>query len=779
MNDGPLIYLFDEVRVEPEAHRVFRAGRPIELEPKAFALLLQFIEHPQELLDRNRLLDAVWGHHHVAPATLNRIIALLRRALGDDVANPRYIQTVHGLGYRFAVTPTRVQRPLDNDASMADAAAVIAVPPQPENVVPRMASPRRITAFSKYRLLIGSLLLVLLATLVFAALQARHADRRKPTSAAATTSSIAVLPFSARDADADLRATAEGLSESLIDAFARSANLRVAGRESVLALGRGQVNPQRVAEVLDVDYVLGGEIAPTAGSVRSHIVLWHRGETAPIWVDEQESPRQQLFRIVVPLIERVRSTLVAAPASVPAAPVLPISAQDLYWIGRHYWYQRTPESLARALGYFQRAANENPQFAQAWCGMADTYMLLNEYADLSLDEASAKARAAVAHAKELAPDLADAYASEGLILMGEVHPERALTALAHALKLAPRHPEASIWYGTALTYSGRPREALAWHRSVEKLDPLSPVVQTYLGVDFLLAGEQEQAGQKFKRAIELNPDYAEPHWQLALQQQLYGHIANSAASLRAAQYLRGANGWAGFNLAYSYLLMGDGRRALDTLHDAPDISPIERLEPELWALWLSDQLALAEKTLDDIKPGAATAPWHTALRARLLMLRDDDDAARQAYDSLFAAAPELGDPFLRLWLPDLGLGHFAAWIALLPEASPMRASALRAYTAQIERMEEGGMRLPALHYQHAQIAALQGNAEQAADQLDQAQAAGWLDASAFERDRVWRKYAQTTWLAEARTRQSERVAVEDAPMAQQESIRAIPNRLRP
>ena len=116
MNEGPLIYLFDQIRVEPEAHRVFRAGRPIELEPKAFALLLQFIEHPQELLDRNRLLDAVWGHHHVTPAALNRIIALLRRALGDDVANPRYIQTVHGLGYRFAVTPTRVQRSLDADA---------------------------------------------------------------------------------------------------------------------------------------------------------------------------------------------------------------------------------------------------------------------------------------------------------------------------------------------------------------------------------------------------------------------------------------------------------------------------------------------------------------------------------------------------------------------------------------------------------------------------------------------------------------------------------------
>ncbi len=772
MNEGPLIYLFDQIRVEPEAHRVFRADRPIELEPKAFALLLKFIEHPQELLDRNRLLDAVWGHHHVAPATLNRIIALLRRALGDDVANPRYIQTVHGLGYRFAVTPTRAQRPLDADASIAAAVAVpalrnvateVAGPPQTEVSKPIANPPRSIDVTGKYRLVIGSLLLVLIAAIIFAALQAR--DTYRPASASVTKPpGIAVLPFAARDSDTDLRAAAEGLSESLTDAFARNANLRVAGRESLLALGRGQANPQRVAEVLDVDYVLSGEIVPTTVSVRSHIVLWHRGETAPIWVDEQESPREQLFRIVVPLIERVHASLIAAPLSAPVIPAVPISSQDLYWLGRHYWYQRTPESLARALGYFQRAAAENPQFAQAYCGMSDTYMLLNEYADLSLDEASAKARAAVARAKELAPDLADAYASEGLILLDEVHPERAVTALEHALELAPRHPEASVWYGTALAYSGRPREALAWHRSVEQLDPLSPVVQTYLGVDLLLAGEQAQAAEKFVRAIELNPDYAEPHWQLALREQFYGHIAGSVSALLAAQHLRGANGWAGFNLAYSFLLLGDGRRALDTLRDAPDISPIERLTPQLWALWLTDQPGLAGTILDQIKPGAVTASWHTALRARMLMLRGDDEAARRTYDSLFATAPEQGDPFLRLWLPDLGLGHFTAWIALLPETSLLRATALGSYAAQIDRMQQAGVSLPVLHYQLAQIAALQGDAEQAAKQLDQAQAAGWLDASAFDRDRVWRKYAQATWLAAARARQSERVATERAAL---------------
>lgn len=769
-------YEFDAIRVEPEAHRLICDGKFVEIEPKAFALLLLFLEHPQELLSRQRLLDAVWGHHHVAPATLNRLIAMLRRALGEDVANPRYIQTVHGIGYRFAVTPVHAQRSVDVATSPAlisvtDLLASEVVPAAigttllPDNATSSAAEmPRdRTSRQPRGRYALGAIALV--AVLVLAA---SYLHQTLSPGAALVTKppSIAVLPFTARDGDADLHASAEGLAESLTDAFARNPDLRVAGRESVLALGRSQASPQHVADALDVDYVLSGEIIPASASIRSHIDLWHRGDIAPVWVDEQDSPRQQLFRILLPLFDRVHRTVRPDIALPLLASSVPISAQDLYWLGRHYWYQRTPESLARALGYFQRAVTENPDFAQAYCGIADTYMLLNEYADVSLDEASSKARTAMIRAKQLAPELADAYASEGVILMGELHAEQAAVALEHALQLAPRHPEASVWYGTALAYSGRPRDALAWHQSIEKLDPLNPILQTYLGVDFMLLGKRAEAAEKFARAIQLNPDYTEPHWQVALQGQLYGNIAKSVASLHSAPHPRGAEGWVGFNLASSYLLLGDGQRALDTLYAAPDISASERLEIEVSALWLSNQLDGVDKILEAIKPGAATASWHAALRAHAAMLRGDDETARRAYSALFESAVKQGDPFLRAWLPDMGLGHFAAWIALLPEDSVQRAIALRAYAAQIEAMAQAGVNLPVLNYQRAQIAALQGDAVQAAEQLAQAQAAGWLDAASFDRDRVWGKYVQTAWLTEARARQSARIAAEHAAISE-------------
>lgn len=100
---GPVgaVYAFADVVVDARAHRLIRDGREVALEPKAFAVLLQLLARPGQLLTRNDLLDLVWGHSYVAPSTLSRVIAQLRRALGDDSEQPHCIQTVHGLGYRF------------------------------------------------------------------------------------------------------------------------------------------------------------------------------------------------------------------------------------------------------------------------------------------------------------------------------------------------------------------------------------------------------------------------------------------------------------------------------------------------------------------------------------------------------------------------------------------------------------------------------------------------------------------------------------------------------
>jgi DNA-binding winged helix-turn-helix (wHTH) protein len=94
-------YRFGDVEVDARRHRVVRAGAELALEPKAYAVLVQLLRHAGDVVARDALLDAVWGHRHVTPAVLNRIVAILRRELGDDADHPHLIRTVHGVGYEF------------------------------------------------------------------------------------------------------------------------------------------------------------------------------------------------------------------------------------------------------------------------------------------------------------------------------------------------------------------------------------------------------------------------------------------------------------------------------------------------------------------------------------------------------------------------------------------------------------------------------------------------------------------------------------------------------
>jgi predicted ATPase/DNA-binding winged helix-turn-helix (wHTH) protein len=96
-----VIYRSGDCEIDSVNRKFMRAGKEYVLEPKVFAVLMQLFARPGELLTRDVLLDAVWGHRYVTPSTLNRVIALARRALADEVDTPRCIQTVHGTGYRY------------------------------------------------------------------------------------------------------------------------------------------------------------------------------------------------------------------------------------------------------------------------------------------------------------------------------------------------------------------------------------------------------------------------------------------------------------------------------------------------------------------------------------------------------------------------------------------------------------------------------------------------------------------------------------------------------
>src|SRR5437016_12973383 len=95
------VFLFDDIRIEPATFRAFKAGKVIQLEPKALRLLLFLIENRDRLIEKDEILDAIWSGTHVTENALTQEIGKLRKILGDDPKAPKYIQTVHTRGYRI------------------------------------------------------------------------------------------------------------------------------------------------------------------------------------------------------------------------------------------------------------------------------------------------------------------------------------------------------------------------------------------------------------------------------------------------------------------------------------------------------------------------------------------------------------------------------------------------------------------------------------------------------------------------------------------------------
>jgi DNA-binding winged helix-turn-helix (wHTH) protein len=127
---GDWIYRFDDVLVVPHAHRLERAGKEIAVEPKAYAVLVTLLEQAGDVVDKDALLDAAWRHRHVTPSVLSRVVAQLRHALDDSASEPRYIATVHSLGYRFIGNVQRcAAHPAPEESESATANATVAAIP--------------------------------------------------------------------------------------------------------------------------------------------------------------------------------------------------------------------------------------------------------------------------------------------------------------------------------------------------------------------------------------------------------------------------------------------------------------------------------------------------------------------------------------------------------------------------------------------------------------------------------------------------------------------------
>jgi TolB-like protein/Tfp pilus assembly protein PilF len=437
---------------------------------------------------------------------LNRAINRLRAALGDEADNPRFIETLDRRGYRF-IAPVAVPEP-EARVTPAESGAPDPAPPPSE--------PRRPAR-------VRGALAVLASIAALLALGAAALHLRRPASDAAARESIrslAVLPLANLSGDPTEDYFSDGMTDALLTNLAAVPGLRVISRQSVMRY-KGSTKPlPEIARELGVEGVVEGSVVRAGGRVRITAQLIHAATDRHLWARSYERPLEDVLALQAELAraiaEEVRITVAARPGGAsPAHPVKP-AAYDAYLLGRHQWNQRTEESLDKALGYFQRAVDEDPGFALAHAGLALAYGPRQVFGYVPPGTGLSEQKAAALRALELDPGVGEARAALAAARAIEWDWEGAEAEFRRTLEADPGSAIGHLWYGWYLRIRRRFDESLAERRRALALDPLNISINGGLARDLIATGQSDAALAQARRALELEPDNAASHLRIAL-----------------------------------------------------------------------------------------------------------------------------------------------------------------------------------------------------------------------------------------------------------------------
>ncbi len=422
--------------------------------------------------------------------------------------------------------------------------------------------------------------------------------------------------------------------------------------------------------------------------------------------------------------------------SAPASPPPALAAEDFILLGRHYWDRRTSADVARGLRFFERAVAADANSAAAWSGLADSYIMQYEYGDLGLAEVTAKARPAIARAKQLAPESGDGYASEGLLLLNLGEYAQARQVLRRAVEFDQR-PIYFTWLGTSIMYDGNPREALGAYDHALGLDAGNAVTHTYRGIALALTGKDTAAVEEFKAARAINPRYLESWWQEGLTQMHYGHHAAALAAFRQGEAMA-PKAWTQAFAAHLLLMLGADKEAGQalTVSDAMGSGDIDLAKARVRWLFTRGDYAGAKRYLLQFRPEADQL-WLWALLGQAEILAGEPQDGAQTMARAFAGWDGAGAPFALPLEPAFNLDLLANWAAVQPQGATPDARA--AYRNYLHRLEAGGVDLPVMDYFRATDAALGGDAAQALHFLQRSLERGYVDVHALQYDLAWRE----------------------------------------
>ena len=442
---------FGVFEVDVRAGELRKHGLRIRLQEQPFQLLAMLLEHPGQVVTREELQKKLWPADTFVDFDhgLNKAVNKIRDALGDSAESPRFVETVARRGYRFLAEVKAAETAPGNNPDVAptpihaaetrDGPDSAVTPVAPKNRVPSIAW--KLAAF---------VLLPLIVLFIGWKLHSRNYP-------ASVVHSLAVLPLESLSNDASQDYFADGMTDELISDLGQISALRVISRTSVMAYKHARKPLSQIARELNVDVIVEGTVLRSGDRVRITAQLIDATADKHLWSQSYEGELKDTLalqnQVAQAIADQIRIKLnPQEQAALKIARVVNPEAYESYLKGRYFWNKRTPDSLKVALAYFDQAIDEDPNYAQAYSGLADTYALLGDwqYAVMTPKEAFPKAKNAAIKALELDSTLSEAHNSLAFCFDAfDWDLESAGKEFQRSIELNPGYATAHHWYAWA------------------------------------------------------------------------------------------------------------------------------------------------------------------------------------------------------------------------------------------------------------------------------------------------------------------------------------------
>jgi len=501
---------FDDVVIDFAGQRLTRGGVEQALEPKAFAVLALLVGSPGQVFARDEILDAVWGHRHVTQNVLNRIMSLLRQALGEDAQHPRLLHTVHGVGYRFDL------------------------PPATEPVRTRGFFPAAIVF-----VVAVALVLVAIAGVAWMSMEQHTTATATPDRVPATARpSLAVLPFADLSQSHDQEYLADGLAEEIINQLAQVPALRVIGRSSSFSFKGKNEELRVIGQKLGVTHLLEGSVRKAGDQLRVTAQLIRADDGSHLWSKTYARELRDVFAVQDEISRDVAQALSVKLEVVTfnreQGGTTNVEAYERFLRWRRivmlelfdFEHDRERLQLAREMVAL------DPQCVLCHDALARSLnAVAEEVGGVQAEQLRAESSAVREHIARIAPDswVAKRDRSNTLWLEG-----KRAEAIALAKEIADSAPltKERVWDYAYMIYAmGYLNDTIALVEQVRAVEPLALFLSRDLQFDYTAARRYKDAEAEYQRGLKMEGNQREPIY-VAFFRQLAGKRPGGLAELR-------------------------------------------------------------------------------------------------------------------------------------------------------------------------------------------------------------------------------------------------------